>query len=208
MLVPVMAIGRPTKPLLLTDEERDVLRKASRRRTNASQDVLRAKAILLLDSGHSNRDAAKTIGLCEHTVGAWRKRFMESRLAGLIDLPRSGRPRTISDEKVAEVIRLTLETKPENASHWSTRKMAARTGMSNERIARIWQTFGLQPHRVEASNFPPIPCSSTRWDTLLHATPIPIACPSKSRTPSSNTCSIPPHRLVRDYEVSIHTRKR
>lgn len=145
-----MAIGRPVKPIQLTTEEREILRKAARRRTHASQDVIRAKVILLLDKGHSNRETAAATGLCEHTIGSWRKRFMESRVAGLIDLPRSGRPRTITDEQVSEIIRLTLETKPDNDSHWSTRKMAERTGLSNERIARIWQTFGLQPHRVES----------------------------------------------------------
>lgn len=145
-----MAIGRPVKPIQLTNEERVILQKAARRRTHANQDVVRAKVILLLDKGHSNREAAAAVGLCEHTIGTWRKRFMESRVAGLIDLPRSGRPRTITDEQVSEIIRLTLETKPDNGSHWSTRKMAERTGLSNERIARIWQTFGLQPHRVES----------------------------------------------------------
>jgi transposase len=71
-------------------------------------------------------------------------------MVGLFDLPRSGAPRTISDEKVAEVVRLTLETKPKNATHWSTRSMAARCGLSNESIHRIWKTFGLQPHRSDA----------------------------------------------------------
>ena len=80
-----------------------------------------------------------------YSAGRLRKRFHETWLRGIFDLTRS-----ISDEQVAEVIRLTLETKPKNATHWSTRSMAARCGLSNESINRIWRTFGLQPHRIES----------------------------------------------------------
>lgn len=143
-----MTKGRPKIPLNLSDKEREILEQASRRRTKANQDVTRAKMILLSADGVTNREIARKLGLSEGTIGSWRKRFLESRLEGLIDLPRSGRPRTIGDDQVAEVIRLTLETKPENATHWSTRSMAARVGFSNERISHIWRIFGLQPHRV------------------------------------------------------------
>lgn len=144
-----MTRGRPKEPLELTDEERDVLEEAVRKRTKPNQDVVRTKVILLSASGLSNREVAAKLGVCNHTVGSWRKRFLESRLKGLIDLPKKGRPRIISDEQVAEVIRLTLETQPENATHWSTRSMAERVGFSNERVSKIWRTFGLQPHRIE-----------------------------------------------------------
>ena len=144
-----MKTGRPKQPLILTEQERDSLVKASRRRSAGNQDVVRAKVILLCADGLANRDVAHRTGLSEHTVGTWRKRFLETRMAGLIDLPRSGRPRSIGDEKVAEIIRMTLETKPDKATHWSTRSMAAKAGCSNERVSRIWRTFGLRPHRIE-----------------------------------------------------------
>ena len=135
-----MPKGRPKKPLELTEEEEGFLREAACKRSGVNQDVVRAKVILLSSEGLTNREISKRVDLSEHTVGAWRKRFLESRLDGLIDLPRSGRPRTISDDQVAEVIRLTLETTPENATHWSTRSMAAKVGFSNERVSRIWST--------------------------------------------------------------------
>jgi transposase len=97
----------------------------------------------------NNQQACVKVGWCAQTVGTLRRRFYQVRLEGLCDLPRSGAPRTISDEKVAEVVRLTLETKPKQATHWSTRAMARRCGLSNETIHRIWKTFGLQPHRSE-----------------------------------------------------------
>jgi transposase len=97
----------------------------------------------------NNQQACAKAGLCAQTVGTLRRRFYQVRLKGLFDLPRSGAPRSISDQKVAEVVRLTLETKPKHATHWSTRSMAKRCGLSNESIYRIWKTFGLQPHRAE-----------------------------------------------------------
>jgi transposase len=98
----------------------------------------------------SNASVCREVEVRPHTVGRLRKRFLKDRLHGLTDLPRSGPPRRISDEQVAEVVRLTLETKPAKATHWSTRSMAARVGISNERVARIWKAFGLQPHRSQS----------------------------------------------------------
>ena len=144
-----MKKGRPKAPLEFSDEEQATLEEIARKRQRASQDFIRARVILLSASGLANSEVAKQTGLCAHTVGTWRKRFLESRLQGLFDLPRSGRPRVISDDQVVEVIRLTLETTPKNATHWSTRSLAAKVGFSNERIAKIWKTFGLAPHRVE-----------------------------------------------------------
>jgi transposase len=84
------------------------------------------------------------------TVGKWRRRFLERRLDGLVDEPRPGQPRKLTDEHVEEVIVRTLETKPpDGGTHWSTRKMAAATGLNQTAISKIWRTFGLQPHRVE-----------------------------------------------------------
>jgi transposase len=110
---------------------------------------MRAQVILACAEGLNNLQVSQKVKLCPHTVGRLRKRFCQCRLLAISDLPRSGAPRQISDEQVAEVVRLTLETKPKHATHWSTRSMAARCDLSNESIHRIWRTFGLKPHRTE-----------------------------------------------------------
>jgi transposase len=144
-----MRTGRPTLPIVLTPEEREQLQALCRRAKAPQAEALRARVILACADGLNNSQVCQKTGLCPHTVGRLRKRFYQTRLRGIFDLPRSGAPRQISDEKVAEVVRLTLETKPVNATHWSTRSMAARSGLSNESIHRIWHAFGLQPHRTE-----------------------------------------------------------
>jgi transposase len=150
MVVSDMPRGRPIPPLILTTTEQATLQSVVRRSTAGQAEALRARVILLCGEGLPNEVVAERTGICPHSVGKWRRRFLADRLSGLEDLPRPGAPRRISDEQIAEVIRLTLETRPKNATHWSTRKMARRCGLSNERVARIWQAFGLQPHRVES----------------------------------------------------------
>lgn len=145
-----MGKGRPIPPLNLSEDERSRLETIVRRRLSTQAEARRAQVILACADGLSNQAVSERTGVCAHSVGIWRRRFLADRMDGLADLPRSGPPRKISDEQVAEVLRLTLETKPENATHWSTRKMAAKAGISNERVARIWQSFGLKPHRVES----------------------------------------------------------
>jgi transposase len=145
-----MRTGRPTVTIVLSVDELEQLQALCRRAKAPQAEALRAKVILACADGLNNGQISRKVGLCPHTVGRLRRRFHGSRLQGVFDLPRSGAPRRISDEQVAEVIRLTLETKPKNATHWSTRKMAARAGLSNERVSRIWRTFGLQPHRTES----------------------------------------------------------
>ena len=83
------------------------------------------------------------------TVTKWRNRFAVMRLQGLLDEPRTGRPRLVTDERVEAVICKTVEERPEDATHWSTRPMATAMGMSQTSISRIWRAFGLQPHREE-----------------------------------------------------------
>lgn len=99
--------------------------------------------------GLTSKEVAAERGHAEHTAGKWRRRFAEHRIEGLSDEYRAGRPRTISDARVAEIIKQTLETTPKNATHWSIRSMAAGTGYSHTTIRRIWNAFGLQPHRSE-----------------------------------------------------------
>ena len=144
-----MPSGRPTLPIVLTAQEQQVLTALSRRPKTPQGQARRAQAILLFGQGLNNQQVSRKVGFCEPTVGKLRKRFYHTRLEGVFDLPRSGAPRTIGDEKVAEVVRLTLESKPKNKTHWSTRTMAQRCGISNERVSRIWRAFGLKPHRTE-----------------------------------------------------------
>ena len=100
--------------------------------------------------GLANREVASKLGVSEAMVGKWRRRFVEHRLDGLSDDPRPGAPRKISDDQVEAVIVKTLEEKPTDATHWSTRSMARQVGMSQTTIGRIWRAFGLQPHRAES----------------------------------------------------------
>jgi len=135
---------------ILTKEERQELESWCRRSKIEKSLSTRADIILLSAEGLSNTKIAEKLSLSKHTVGKWRSRFLENRIEGLCDAPRSGSPRTISDEQVQEIITQTLESLPENATHWSTRKMAEKSGISRESVSRIWKTFGLKPHRSES----------------------------------------------------------
>lgn len=107
--------------------------------------------------GANNKTVAKRLRVTPLTVGKWRSRFVAHRLDGLMDEPRPGAPRKVSDAKVEEVVTKTLETKPKGATHWSTREMAKRSGLSNATVSRIWRAFGLQPHRTETFKLSPDP---------------------------------------------------
>jgi transposase len=100
--------------------------------------------------GQSNTAVAEQLGVTKQMVGKWRSRFLENRLDGLVDEPRPGAPRKITDEQVERVVTMTLESRPTHATHWSTRSMAQATGLSQTAISRIWRAFTLQPHRVES----------------------------------------------------------
>ena len=139
--------GRPVIPIELTTEEESFLLELARRRNAPAIEVKRAKGVLLMAEGLSNKEVAREAGFCEATVGTLRKRFAELRLEGLSDLPRSGPPRKISDEAVEEIISKTLHSRPEGITHWSTRKMAKEMGVSHDSVSRIWRAFGLKPHR-------------------------------------------------------------
>ena len=145
-----MARGRPLHPLTLTDEERARLQSWTRRRSTAQALAQRARVVLECAAGKANRLVAGELRLDEDTVSKWRQRFLAKRLDGLLDEPRPGAPRTITDARVEQVVTLTLETTPRDATQWSSRGMAARCGLSQSTVARIWRAFGLQPHRTEA----------------------------------------------------------
>lgn len=142
-------MGRPKAELRLSDEERAVLEGWVRGRSTPQAWALRCRIILACAEGASNKDVAAQLGSTPHAVGRWRARFVQYRIAGLGDMPRSGGPRTVTDEQVAAVVVKTLESTPKNATHWSTRSMAKEMGLSQSSVSRIWRAFGLQPHRSE-----------------------------------------------------------
>jgi transposase len=144
-----MPPGRPLPPLMLSSDERETLDAWTRRRTTAQALAQRARVVLECAAGKANRTVARELHLDEDTVGKWRQRFLAQRLDGLLDEPRPGAPRTVTDAQVERVVTLTLETTPRDATHWSTRAMAARCGVSQSTVGRIWRAFGLQPHRTE-----------------------------------------------------------
>jgi transposase len=144
-----MRTGRPTPPVVLTTEERETLEQWARRPTTAQALAQRARIVLACATDKTNGDIALGAGVTRQTVGRWRTRFARKRLNGLLDEPRPGAPRTIGDAEVERVVRLTLETAPRDATHWSTRAMATRSGLSQSAISRIWRAFALQPHRVK-----------------------------------------------------------
>jgi transposase len=135
------------KPLTLTDDERAKLEAWARRPKTAQRLALRSRIVLAAADGRSNTDVAAELRVTMPTVGKWRRRFLEDRLEGLADEPRPGAPRGITDAQVEEVITRTLESKPANATHWSTRGMAQAAGLSQSAVVRIWHAFGLQPHK-------------------------------------------------------------
>ena len=144
-----MRRGRPIAPLVLDREERETLDRWARRPKTAQALAQRARVILACAAGATNTQVARDLGLTKQTVGKWRERFRRKRLDGLLDEPRPGAPRKVADAQVEQVLRLTLESTPRDATHWSTRTMAKRTGLSQTAVSRIWRAFVLQPHRVE-----------------------------------------------------------
>jgi transposase len=134
----------------LSDDERERLEAWARRPTSSQALAQRSQIVLLAADGLKNVEIADRLGVHRPMVTKWRGRFAEDRLDGLVDEPRPGRPRTVTDEQVEEVVTRTLETTPRNATHWSIRSMAAETGLKPDAVRRIWKAFALQPHRQES----------------------------------------------------------
>ncbi|HEX6023550.1 MAG TPA: IS630 family transposase [Solirubrobacter sp.] len=142
--------GRPKAELVLSEHERVALERWARRPSSAQALAQRSRIVLACAGGQTNQAVARRERVTPQTVGKWRRRFVERRLDGLLDEPRPGQPRKITDERVEEVIVKTLEqAPPDGGTHWSTRKMADATGLSQTAISKMWRAFGLQPHRVE-----------------------------------------------------------
>lgn len=144
-----MRTGRPIPRLVLDREERQTLEQWARRPKTAQALAQRARVILVCAEGKSNTAVATRLHLTQQTVGKWRRRFVAQRLQGLLDEPRPGTPRRLSDREVERVLTMTLESTPRDATHWSTRSLAQACGLSRSSVHRIWRAFALQPHRQE-----------------------------------------------------------
>src|SRR2546428_12111202 len=143
--------------VVLSGEEREVLERWARRPKSSQALAFRCRIVLAAAAGRSSTEIAAELGCTGSTVGKWRGRFARRGIEGLQGEPGPGKPRSISDEDVERVIVKTLEGQPANATHWSTRSMAAATGMSQSAVSRIWRAFGLKPHQSEAFKLSPDP---------------------------------------------------
>ena len=145
-----MPRGRPHKvSLSVSDTDRAELVRWTKRVKSSNGLAQRARIVLRCADGLRSTEVARELRVNDHTVFKWRKRFIERGLAGLLDEPRPGAPRQVSDEQVEAVLSQTLEAMPRDATHWSTRSMASASGLSHTTVRKIWNAFGLQPHRVE-----------------------------------------------------------
>ncbi|ULA70046.1 MAG: transposase [Nitrospira sp.] len=144
-----MRTGRPKATLTVTAMEREQWNHWARRPKTAQALAQRARIVLACAEGHTNTTVAHLLGVTIPTVGKWRQRFVRHRLDGLLDEPRPGAPRTVTDVAVERIVAQTLETTPAHATHWSTRARAQKSGVSRSTVHRIWRAFGLQPHRTE-----------------------------------------------------------
>lgn len=149
--------GRPTVEIKLRADERGTLERWARRHSSSQALALRCRIVLACAEDRSNSDVATELGVNAATVSKWRHRFAQDRLDGLMDAPRPGAARTIGDDVVEAVVVETLETTPPDATHWSTRALAAKHGISHQTVAEIWQAFGLKPWRQDSFKVSPDP---------------------------------------------------
>jgi len=141
-----MRRGRPKKPIVLSDEEREQLNAIANSRSLPHGLVRRARIVLLSAEGNTCDTIAERVGISRQMVCKWHNRYLQQGLSGLHDELRPGRPRSISDEEVAMVVQKTLETKPQDGTHWTVRTVARDVQLSPPTVHRIWRAFGLQPH--------------------------------------------------------------
>jgi transposase len=172
----------------LTDEERATLESYARGRSTPARLVLRAKVVLQAAKGLQNKDIAEALGTLQKTVGLWRNRFATLRVAGIEkDAPGRGRPKSIGAKKVAEIVRITTQETPPNATQWSTRDMAKASEVSASTIRRIWREHGLKPHLVRTFKLSRDPEFAEKLDNVVGlylnppANAIVLSCDEKSQ---------------------------
>ena len=141
--------GPRPAPLTLSAQENDQLVEWTRRHKTSQALALRSRIVLACAQGASNAEAAKRCRTTAQAVCKWRRRFIERRLDGLLDEPRPGAPRKVDDARIEQLIATTLNERPRQATHWSTRLLAEHLGVSQSTVSRAWRAFGLQPHRLE-----------------------------------------------------------
>ena len=149
--------GRPTVEIKLSGDERNTLERWARRHSSSQALALRCRIVLACAEGRTNNDIAAELGVNAATVSKWRHRFAVDRLDGLMDAPRPGAARTIGDDVIEAVVVETLETTPPDATHWSTRALVAKHGISHQTVSEIWQAFGLKPWRQGSFKVSPDP---------------------------------------------------
>ena len=149
--------GRPTARITLTDNERETLQRWARRPSSAQVLALRSRIVLASAEGRTDQDVAAELKVHPVTVSKWRRRFAGERLEGLSDAPRPGAARTIGDDVIEAVLVDTLESAPPDATHWSTRGLAKKHGISHDTVAEIWKAFGLKPWRQDSFKVSPDP---------------------------------------------------
>lgn len=174
-----MTRGPKLQPVVLTDAEMAQLTAWSRRPKTARALAERARIILASASGAPSLAVAEAVGVTRQTVGKWRTRFLADRVDGLLDAPRPGAPRTITDGDVERVIRKTLEERPADATHWSTRLMASAAGVTQTAVVRIWHAYGLPPHRAETFKL-----SRSGARTITRGTARPRSSPPSTLRPA------------------------
>jgi transposase len=149
--------GRPTVEIELSHEERETLQRWARRHTSSQALALRCRIVLACAEDRTSNEVAAELGIDARTVSKWRHRFAADRLEGLGDAPRPGAARTIGDEVIEAIVVETLETTPKDATHWSTRGLAAKHGISRQTVSEIWRAFGLKPWRQDEFKVSPDP---------------------------------------------------
>jgi transposase len=159
---------RVARPVQLAAEEKQILEHRSRARSLPARVVERARIVLLAAAGRKDKEIAGTLNISPHKAARWRNRFLDAGISGLEkDAPRPGRTPSIPAATIERVIRLTTQHKPPNATHWSTRSMAAEVGISEASVRRIWRAHGLKPHLVETFKVSNDPDFAAKLDTIV-----------------------------------------
>ena len=159
---------RVARPVVLSPEQRVVLEAQARARRASARSVERARIVLLAAAGLQNQDIAAQLQIMPETVARWRRRFLTGGVEALAqDAPRPGRPRTITDAQVRKVVRKTTQQTPPNATHWSTRTMAAATGISERSVRRIWRQHGLKPHLLRTFKISRDPAFAEKLEAIV-----------------------------------------